>query len=53
MVKGGLGAMLIIVEEDEDNFEIKSWKSEVVDGERIKADTWYKLIDGELKEVEE
>ena len=25
-------------------------KAEYVDGERIKADTWYKLIDGEFKE---
>ena len=27
-------------------------KTEYVDGEHIKADTWYKLIDGEFKEVE-
>ncbi len=26
-------------------------KTEYVDGERIKADTWYKLINGEFKEV--
>ena len=26
-------------------------KTEYVDGSRIKADTWYKLIDGEFKEV--
>ena len=25
-------------------------KTEYVDGERIKADTWYKLVDGEFKE---
>ena len=29
----------------------KCVKTEYVDGERIKADTWYKLIDGEFKEV--
>ena len=28
-------------------------KTEFVDGERIKGDTWYKLNDGEFKEVEE
>ena len=28
-------------------------KTEQVDGERVKADTFYKLIDGEFKEVEE
>lgn len=27
-------------------------KIEYVDGERIKADTIYKLVDGEFKEVE-
>ena len=29
----------------------KCVKTEYVDGEKIKADTWYKLIDGEFKEV--
>ena len=29
----------------------KCVKTEYVDGERIKGDTWYKLIDGEFKEV--
>lgn len=28
-------------------------KTEKVDGERIKADTFYKVVDGEFKEVEE
>ena len=27
-------------------------KTEYVDGERIKADTWYKLVNGEFKEVD-
>ena len=29
----------------------KCVKTEYFDGERIKADTWYKLVDGEFKEV--
>ena len=29
----------------------KCVKTEYVDGERIKGDTWYKLVDGEFKEV--
>lgn len=29
----------------------KCVKTEYVDGERIKADTWYKLVDGEFKEM--
>ena len=28
-------------------------KAEIVDGERIKADTWYELKDGEFKECRE
>jgi hypothetical protein len=28
-------------------------KTEYVDGERIKADTWYKLVDGEFKAVDD
>ena len=28
-------------------------KTEKVDGERIKEDTWYRLIDGEFKEVQQ
>ena len=27
-------------------------KAEIVDGEKIKADTWYRLENGELVEVE-
>ena len=53
MVKGGLGAVLVIAVENDDNFDIKEWKAVVVDGDTVKPDTWYKLIDGELKEVED
>lgn len=28
-------------------------KAEIVDGERIRADTWYELQDGEFVEVED
>ena len=52
-VKGGLGAILVIAEEKTDNYDIVDWKAVVVDGEKIKADTWYKLENGELVEVEE
>ena len=53
MVKGGLGSLLVIAEENEGNFSINAWKAVVVDGVKIKADTWYMLVDGELKEAEE
>ena len=53
MVKGGLGSLLVIAEESTDNYDIAAWKAVVVDGEKVKADTWYQLKDGELKEVKE
>jgi hypothetical protein len=52
-VKGGLNAILVIAEESIWDCEIKDWKAVVVDGEKVKADTWYKLEDGELVEVKE
>ena len=51
-VKGGLGALLVIAEEFSDSFNIKDWKAVIVDGETVKADTWYCLKDGELTECE-
>jgi len=52
-VKGGLGAILVIAEEEDYNFNIVAWKAVEVDGEIIKADTWYRLEDGKLKEIKE
>ena len=49
-VKGGLGAVLVIAEEKTGSFAIVAWKAVVVDGETVKADTWYMLKDGELVE---
>ena len=49
--KGGMGAVLVICNENEDNFEIAEWKALVVDGENIKPDTWYMLRGGEICEV--
>ena len=49
-IKGGLGAVLVICEENADNCDIKEWKAFVVDGTDIRADTWYKLVDGKLVE---
>ena len=51
MVKGGLGSLLVIAEESTEHYGIAAWKAVVVDGEKVKADTWYMLVDGELKEV--
>ena len=51
-IKGGLGAVLLICEENTDDCGIKEWQAFVVDGVDIKADTWYKLVDGKLVEAE-
>lgn len=49
-VKGGLGAVLVLCEEEERSCDIKNYKVEVVDGEKIKEDTFYKLENGEFVE---
>ena len=51
-VKGGIGAILVIAEERDNTYDIVDWKAVVVDGEVVKADTWYRLENGELVEVD-
>ena len=50
-VKGGLGAVLVAVEENDTDYGIKSWCAAVVDGEKIKPDVWYKCENGTFVEV--
>ena len=52
-VRGGMGAILVIAEENENDYCIADWKAAVVDGENIKADTWYKLVDGKFVECDD
>jgi len=49
--KGGIGSVLVIAIEQDNSFDINEWKAVVVDGETIKADTWYTLKNGEFVEV--
>ena len=49
-VKGGIGAILVIAEENKYDGKIKEWKVFVVDGQKIKADTYYTLKNGEIVE---
>ena len=51
-VCGGIGALIEIAEEKEDSCEIDHYIVATVDGKTVKADTWYKLECGELKECE-
>ena len=53
--KGGLHSVIVLTEweyDDNGNYVPISVKSEIVDGVRIKADTWYKLKNGEFVEVD-
>ena len=54
-VKGGLGAVLVIAEENENenDYGVKDFATAIVDGKDIKADTWYKLENGKLVEADE
>jgi hypothetical protein len=52
-VKGGLGSLLVCAIENDNDYNIKEWKSAIVDGKVIKADTWYTVKDGEFVEVTE
>ena len=50
--KGGAGAVLVLIK-TKDSDEVEAIKEIVVDGEKIKADTWYTIKDGEIAEVDE
>jgi len=54
VVKAKQGSWITLAEwgysKEEKRFVPKCVKTEYVDGERIKADTWYKLVDGEFVE---
>ena len=54
--KGALGCWLVLTargEWDGNGYPIKEVKAFKVDGDKIKADTWYKLVDGEPIEMKE
>jgi hypothetical protein len=51
---GALGCAICCVERgtwDGGTYPIVAVKAAIVDGEKIKADTWYQLKNGELVEV--
>ena len=49
--KGSLGCWIVLAEQN-DNYEIIDVQSVKVDGEKIKADTFYTLVNGEFIETE-
>ena len=51
-IRGGLGAALMIaIDTGWPNYTLVEWKAFVVDGEEVKADTWYTLKNKTLVEV--
>lgn len=54
MAKAAIGSWITLAEwkDKEGEWKPVCVKTEYVDGCRIKADTYYKLVDGEFKEVE-
>ena len=52
IIKGNVGCWITLAEYDED-YKVVCVKSVQIDGDKIKADTWYKLNGGEFVEVEE
>ena len=54
-VRGAIGCGLFITERgdwDGETYPIKNVLAVIVDGEKVKADTWYMLVDGKLTECE-
>ena len=51
-VRGGIGSVLVVCVENEDSYDIAEWKAAVVDGERIRPDTWYTVENGEFREAD-
>lgn len=49
--KSGIGSVIVMVERNNGG-EIVNYKAIQIDGDKYKEDTWYRLEDGEIKEVE-
>ena len=50
---GGMNAILVLAEEEEESYQIKFWKAFVIDGKKYKPGVWYTLDDyGEVVEAE-
>ena len=52
-IRGGMGAILVCAVEKDTNYNIATWAAVVVDGEKIKPDTWYTVKGGQFVEAGE
>ena len=53
LARGSLGSLIVLVAREwrDGEYVITDYKAALIDGETVKADTWYKLEGGELVEV--
>ena len=53
VAKGKIGSLIVLVERElkDNEYVIKNFGAVMVDGEKIKEDTFYKLENGEFVEV--
>lgn len=51
--RAGLNSLIAIANRkwNGDDYEVTDFKAGIVDGKKIKADTWYELVNGEFVEV--
>ena len=59
IIRGSLGSWITLAEWESwesirfgSQYKCKCVKSAQIDGEKLKPDTWYRLVDGEFTEVE-
>ena len=52
-MSGDIGTILLITKREykNDRYQIVDWKAEMVDGKKIKVNTFYKLENGKLIEA--
>ncbi len=51
-VKGKIGTWITLAEYDSSSGSLTCVRSEMIDGEKLKEDTWYSLVDGEIVECD-
>ena len=52
-VRGDIGSVILVAEEEKYSYKLQTYKVAVVDGKTIKANTWYTLKNGEFVEVKD
>ena len=51
-IRGGIGAIITCAIESKESFDIVTWASGIVDGEKLNPDVWYTVKDGAFIEAD-